>query len=82
MNFYNKSFSNPLESDDVEIDTLQQRIKWWKLVFGRGGPTPNDLYDYTFNDFYMLYRIAIDPDMQDLVKALRDRDNIPVKEKS
>ena len=43
---YNKSFSNQLESD--EIDTLQQGIGWWMLVADRSGPVPNDVFDYGF----------------------------------
>ena len=73
---YDKSFSNQVESDD-EIDTLQQRIKWWRLVVDRGGPIPNDVYDYTFDELFKLYRKPIDPEMQDFVKALRAREIIP-----
>ena len=73
---YNKSFSNQLESDD-ETDTVQQRIKRWMLVVDRGGPIRNDVYDYTFDELYLLYLKAIDPEMQDLVKTLRYREIIP-----
>ena len=52
---YHKSFSKHLESDD-EIDTLQQRIKWWMVVFDRLVVIPNDIYVYTFDDLYRLYR--------------------------
>ena len=69
---YNESFSNQLESDDDERDTLQQRIKWWRPVVDRGGPIPKDVYDYTLDEFFMLYRKAIDPELQDFVEALRD----------
>ena len=55
---YNKSFSNQLETD--ETDTLQQRIKWWMVVVDRGGPLPNDVYEYKFADFFNLYRKAVD----------------------
>ena len=60
---YDESFSNQFESDD-EIDTLQQRIKWWMVVVDRLGVIPNDVYDYTFDELYMLYRKARDPEMQ------------------
>ena len=73
---YNESFSNHIESDD-EIDTLQQRINWWMVVVDSLGVIPKDVYDYTFNILYMLYRKAIEPEMQDVVKALRHRDFIP-----
>ena len=70
--FYNESFSNQLESDD-EVDTLQQRIKWWMLGVHTRGPLPHDVYGYTFDELLMLYRKAIDPEKQDLVEALKDR---------
>ena len=72
---YNKFFSNQLESDD-EIDTLQHRIKSWILVVDMGGTIPNDVFDYTFDELYVLYCKAIDPEMQNLVKTLRGRDFI------
>ena len=72
---YNKCFSNQLESD--ETDTLQQRIKWWKTVADRGGPNANDVYDYSFDESFGLYRKTIDPEMQELVKILRNRQIIP-----
>ena len=75
-NLYNKYFSNQLESDD-EVDTLQQRIEWWMVVVDKLGVIPNDVYDYTFDELYVLYRKAIDPEMQYLVKALRDGQIIP-----
>ena len=53
------------------------RIKWWMVLVDRLGVIPKDVYDYTFDELYMLYRKAIDPEMQDLVKALRDRLIIP-----
>ena len=71
---YNKSFSNQIESD--ENDTLQQRIEWWMTVVDRGGSIPNDVYDCSFGELFSLYRKAIDPEMQDLAKELRDRHNI------
>ena len=70
-------FSHQLESDDDEIDTLQQRIKCWMLVVIRGGPIPNDVCDYTFDNFCMLYRIAIDLEKQNIVKALRVEEITP-----
>ena len=73
---YNKSFSNQLECDD-EIGTLQQRIKWWMVVVDRGGLISNDFYDYTSDESFMLYRKTVDPEMQDLVTAIRDRQIIP-----
>ena len=74
---YNESFSNQPESDDAQIHILQQRINWWMLVIERGGLIPNDVYDYTFDELYKLYREAIDLEIQDLVKALKDRQITP-----
>ena len=59
---YNKSFSNQLESD--EVDTLQRRDKWWMMAVDRGGPIPNDVYDYSFDELFGLYRKAIYPEKQ------------------
>ena len=42
---YNKSFSDQFESGD-ENDTLQQRIEWWMTVVDRGGPIPDNAYEY------------------------------------
>ena len=72
---YNKSFSNQIDSDDN--DTLQQRIEWWMTVVYRGGPIPDKAYEYNLGDLFSLYRKAIDPEMQDFVKELRDRYIIP-----
>ena len=54
-NIYSKSFSNQLESDDDEVDTLQKGIKWWMALIDRGGLIPNNFYDYSFDDLYVLY---------------------------
>ena len=69
---YNKSFSNQFESGD-ENDTLQQRIEWWMTIVDRGGLIPDNAYEYNLSDLFSLYRKAIDPEMQDFVKELRDR---------
>ena len=69
---YNKSFSNQIESD--ENDTLQQKIEWWMTVVDRGGLISDNAYEYNLGDLFVSY--TIDPEMQDLVKELRDRHNI------
>ena len=69
---YNKSFSNQFESGDENV-TLQQRIEWWMTVVDRRGPIPDNAYEYNLGDLFSLYRKAIDPEMQYLVKELRDR---------
>ena len=73
--FYNKFFSNQLEADD-EI-TLQQRIEWWMTIVDRRGPIPENVYEYSASEMFSLYRKAIDPEMQNFVKELRDRQNNP-----
>ena len=72
---HNKSFSNQLKSDD-EIN-LQQRIEWWRTIVDRRGPIPDNVYDYNLGELFSLYRKVIDPEMQDFVKELRDRQIIP-----
>ena len=72
---YSRSFSNQFESADEF--TLQQRIEWWMTVVERGGPIPDNVYDYIFGELFGLYRKTIDPEMQDFVKELRDRQIIP-----
>ena len=74
----NKSFSSQYEFDNDKF-TLEQRIKWWMLNVGRGGPIPDNVCDYSFGELIGLYRKAIDPKMQDLAKELRDRQIIPKK---
>ena len=71
----NKSFSDQLESD--ETDTLQQRINHWMMVVVRGGVIPNNVYDYSFDELFGLYRKTIDPEMQEVAKLFRDRQIIP-----
>ena len=73
---YNKSFSNQIESND-EIDTLQQRIEWCMTVVDRGGPIPDNAYEYNLGGLFSLYLKVMDPEMQDLVKELRNRHIIP-----
>ena len=72
---FNKPFSNQIESD--ENDTLHQRIEWWMTVVDRGGLIPDNANEYNLGDLFRLYRKAIDPEMQDLVKEPRDRHIIP-----
>ena len=43
------------------------------VVVDRRGAIPNNVYDYTFDQLYMWYRKSIDPKVQHLVKASRDR---------
>ena len=45
----------------------------WMTVVDKGGPIPDNAYEYNLGDLFSLYRKAIDPEMQDLVKELRER---------
>ena len=46
-------------------------------IVDRGCPIPDNVYDYSFGELFSLYRKAIDPEMQDLAKELRERQIIP-----
>ena len=76
---YNKIFNIQLESE--ERDTLQRIIEWWIMVVDCGGPVPNIVNGYSFNELFGLYRKAIDLEMQEMVKTLGDRHNIRKKNK-
>ena len=41
------------------------------MVVSRGGPIPNIVYDYSFDELFGLYRKAIDPEMQDSETILK-----------
>ena len=75
QDLYNESFFDQLDFD--ETDTLQQRIKRWMMVVDRGGPMPNDVYDYTFDKMFGLYRKTIDPEKQEIVQIFKDKQIIP-----
>ena len=47
------------------------------LVYDMGCPITNDVCDYTIDELYRLYRKTIHPEIQDLVKSLKDRQIIP-----
>ena len=49
------------------------------VVVGKGGPIPNDFFDYSFAELNNLYRKAIDRAIRELVKSLRDRQVVPQK---
>ena len=73
---YKKSFSNQFETDDV-VDDLQQKIEWWMVVVDVVGVIPNVVRHYIFDYLYIIYRKSVDPEVQDLVDALKDRQIIP-----
>ena len=60
---YRKPCSNKLESD--EVVALKQKIKWWRMIVDRGGPIPNDAYDYSFDEVLELHRKTIGPELED-----------------
>ena len=57
---YIESFRSQLESD--ETDVLQQRIDCWMTVVHRGGPLPDDVYDYNLDELFDPNRKAVDPE--------------------
>ena len=50
QDFYNKNFSLQDKGKGDKINTLQNRIKFWLNVIDMGGPLPNNLFGYDFND--------------------------------
>ena len=46
-------------------------------VVDRRGPIPKKVYEYIFDELFGLYRKTLDPEMQELVKALRDKKFFP-----
>ena len=59
------------------MESLPQRIEWWMVIVDRGGPILNDVYDYNLAELFNLYRKTKDPELQRLVKILRDRQIFP-----
>ena len=43
------------------------------VVIDRLCVIPNDVYDYSLAELFMLYRETIDPEMQEFVRILRER---------
>ena len=74
---FNKFVSNQLVSDNTKF--LQQRIKGWMVVVDRGGPVPNDTFDYSFDELFSLHPKAVDPEIQELAKLFRNRHTNPKK---
>ena len=59
LDLYKKNFSLQDQGKCGENDTLQRRIKFWPNVFDFGGPIPDNVYDYDYNDgvdFFSLQR--------------------------
>ena len=46
----NKSFSLQDQGKGDQIDTLLNRIKFWLNVIDMGGPIPDNVYDYDYNN--------------------------------
>ena len=48
---YNKNFTIQDQGKDDEIDTLQDRIKFWiNIISNARGPVPDIFYDHDYND--------------------------------
>ena len=51
QDFYNKNFTLQEQGKDDEIDTLENRIKFWIInISNARGPVPYNVYDYDYND--------------------------------
>ena len=47
QDFYNKNFTLQDQGKDDEIDTLENRIKFWlNIISNAQGVVPDNLYDY------------------------------------
>ena len=48
---YNKIFTRQIQGKDDPIDTIENRIKFWKFIINIDeGSIPNNLYDYDYNN--------------------------------
>ena len=50
QDLYNKSFSLQDQGKGDQIDTLQNRTKIWPNITDMGGPIPDNLFEYDYND--------------------------------
>ena len=49
QDLYNKNFTLQDQGKDDEIDTLENRIKFWiNIISNAQGPVPDNLYDYDY----------------------------------
>ena len=49
QDLYNKNFTLQDQGKDDEIDTLENRIKFWTIIISNAqGPVPDNLYDYDY----------------------------------
>ena len=73
----NKSFSH--QDQDKRDDGLQKRIKFWlNYVFKMGGPIPDNVYDYDYNDpgtGYFFRGSKYDPEHREFKKFLMINSN-------
>ena len=47
---YNKNFGRQDQRKSDQLETLQNRMKIWLHISDMGGPIPDNLFDYDFND--------------------------------
>ena len=48
--FSNNNFSLQDQSKGDQIDTLQNKLKFWLNVIDMAGPIPDNIFDYEYND--------------------------------
>ena len=73
QDLYNKNFCHQDQGKCDENNTLQKRIKFWLNVIDMGGPIPDNVYDYDYNDGvdYFVRGAGIFPEIREL-KILSD----------
>ena len=77
QDLYNKSFSH--QDQNKRDDGLQKRKnKWPNYVVNKGGPIPENVYDYDHNDLGLAYfsrGAKYDPGLRELEKFLKINDS-------
>ena len=69
----NKNFGLHDQGKGDQIDTLQNRIKLWPNIIDMGGPIPDNLYEYDYNDEGLDHSVRgaeIFPEIRDLKSLL------------
>jgi len=74
QDLYNKNFNLQDQGKGDEIDTLQNRIRFWlNVIDDTGGPIPDDIYNYEYNDEGLNHSVPgakIFPDIRELKNLL------------
>ena len=76
QDLYNKNFTLQDQGKEDEIDTLENRIKFWINIINQDqGPIPENLYDYDYNDEGLDYSVSgpEDGELKKLLDILRSK---------